>query len=175
MIEGLDRWWLNPLVVQIETESGSTPAGWMSAWREALSEKKPAFCGERRAWRMSVEPGRDRSEIVLHALEPFRVVPAKGAEAVSRAMRHRDDARAVSSSGGDARISDDVGKGVCPVIGARAPFIENNNGARRLDQIEEVREARQAIRIGGEEIDRDEVEAKVLYRQGDGCVSEPLD
>ena len=87
----------------------------MSAWREALSEKKPAFLEERRTWRMLVEPGCDRSEIVLHAVEPFRVVRAKVGEAVRRrAMRHRDYARAVSSSGGDARISDDVGKGLCP-------------------------------------------------------------
>ena len=46
---------------------------------------------------------------------------------------------------------------------------------RRLDKIKEVREAREAVRIGGEEIDRDEVEAKVLGRQGDGYVGEPLD
>jgi hypothetical protein len=90
-------------------------------------------------------------------------------------MRHRDDARAVSASRGDARIGDDFGKGVCPVVGAQAPFIENNDGAWRLDKIEEVREARKAVRIGGEKIDRDEVEAELLDRQGDGRVGEPLD
>ena len=56
---------------------------------------------------MSIEPGGDRSEIVLHAVEPSgerrivtsRVVGAKGVEAVGwRKMRHRDDARAVSAS-----------------------------------------------------------------------------
>jgi hypothetical protein len=107
---------------------------------------------------MSVEPGADRSEIVLHAVQPSgehrivmsRIVGAKGVEAVGRRkMRHRDDARAVSASCGDARIGDDVGKSVCPAVGAHAPFIENNNGARRLDKIEEVREAREAVRIGG--------------------------
>ena len=47
---------------------------------------KKARLLERRAWRMSVEPGGDRSEIVLHAVEPFgerrivtsRLVGAKG-------------------------------------------------------------------------------------------------
>ena len=101
---------------------------------------------------MSVEPGGDRSEIVLHAVEPsgeHRIVTsyvarAKGVEAVGRRkMWHRDDARAVSASCSDARIGDDVGKSVCLTVGARAPFIENNNGARRLDKIEEVREARE--------------------------------
>ena len=103
-------------------------------------------------------PGGDRSEIVLHAVEPSGehrivtsyVVGAKGVEAVGRRkMRHRDDARAVSASRGDARIGDDVCKGVCPVVGAQAPFIENNDGARRLDKIEEVREAREAVRDRG--------------------------
>jgi hypothetical protein len=90
-------------------------------------------------------------------------------------MRHRDDARPVSASCGNARIGDDVGKSVFRAVGAHASFIENNNRARGLDKIEEIREAREAVRIGGEEIDRDEVEAKVLGRQDDGYVGDPLD
>jgi hypothetical protein len=64
-----------------------------------------------------------------------RVVGAKGVEPVGRRkMRHRDDVRAVSASCGDAQIGDDVGKGGCAVVGAHAPFIENNNGAWHLDK-----------------------------------------
>ena len=134
---------------------------------------------------MSVEPGGDRSEIVLHAVEPFgerwivtsRPVGARGASRrlgggrCGIVMMRAPSARAAAIRGSAMMSAKALAPSSAPVrhslrtMTARGGLIRSRKYGRRG----------RLSGIGGEKIDRDKVEAELLDRQGDGRVGEPLD